>query len=269
MSERFKNLLLVFLILTPLVIVFGSFFKSSHLSLGDAPFYYPEGLKELVSGLPSWSQSGINFGGKSLVLWLSPMMMIYGSLNKYFGLGNDTITRIIFYFPSVILAGLGPYFLTKYLKFSKTVQFFSSLSYIFNTYFILLVDGGQVGIALAYGILPLIVLFWKKFFDSKTVSSFFLALIFTFMLCAIDPRITIISFALLSLWQVGEGHIKNIIWLLIAGILLIPLNVYWLLPLISGGSVEQTLLFQIFNFHLFLTHCFYLPRIGHQIYLVK
>ena len=135
-KKHINNLFYVFLILTPSFFVFISFFRNLHLAWGDAPYFYPEGLKELVSGLSIWSQNGTDFGGRNLALWLSPMMVIYGALNKYLGLGNDAIVRILFYFPSVILAGFGPYFLTRYLKLSKTVQFFSSLFYLLNTYFI-------------------------------------------------------------------------------------------------------------------------------------
>lgn len=220
----------------PTIFVFISFFKPSHLAWGDAPFYYPESLRELVSGIPIWSQNGTDFGRRNLALWLSPMMTLYGGLNKYFGLGNDSIVRILFYFPSVILAGLGLYFLTKYLKLSKNVQFFSSLFYLLNTYFILLIDGGQVGIALAYGIFPFVILFWKKFLDNLSVNKFALAFFATFILCYVDPRIAILSFLVIFLWQILEGQIKNLLWLILAGIFLVPVNAFWLLPLIKGGA---------------------------------
>lgn len=236
MNRHLKILFYALLILMPAVFVFISFFKPLHLVWGDAPFYYPESLKELVSGLSIWSQNGTDFGGRNLALWLSPMMIIYGALNKYLGLGNDAIIRILFYFPSVILAGLGPYFLTRYLKLSKNVQFFSSLFYLLNTYFILLIDGGQVGIALAYGIFPFIILFWKKFLDNLSVNKFASAFFATFVLCYVDPRIAILSFLVIFLWQILEGRIKNLLWLILAGILLIPINASWLLPLIKGGA---------------------------------
>ncbi len=236
MHKRLSNIFHILLILVPVVFVFISFFKLLHLVWGDAPFYYPEGLKELVSGIPIWSQNGTDFGGRNLALWLSPLMVIYGSLNKYFGFGNDAIIRILFYFPSVILAGLGPYFLTKHLKLSKNVQFFSSLFYLLNTYFILLIDGGQVGVALAYGIFPFVILFWKKFFDGITVNKFALAFFVTFILCYVDPRIAILSFLLIFLWQILEGRIKDLLWMILAGMLLIPVNAFWLLPLIKGGA---------------------------------
>lgn len=236
MSKYYKKLFYVFLILISSFFVFISFFKNLHLAWGDAPFYFPEGLKQLVSGLPIWSQNGTDFGGKNLALWLSPIMVVYGALNKYLGLGNDAIIRILFYFPSVILAGLGPYFLTKYLKLSKTVQFFSSLFYLLNTYFILLIDGGQVGIALSYGVFPFVVLFWKKFLDNYSIHKFATALFATATLCYIDPRIAILAFLVIFLWQILEGRILNLLWLILAGVLLIPINASWLLTIIKGGA---------------------------------
>ena len=234
-KKHINNLFYVFLILTPSFFVFISFFRNLHLAWGDAPYFYPEGLKELVSGLSIWSQNGTDFGGRNLALWLSPMMVIYGALNKYLGLGNDAIVRILFYFPSVILAGFGPYFLTRYLKLSKTVQFFSSLFYLLNTYFILLIDGGQVGIALSYGVFPFTVLFWKRFLDNFSIHKFALALFATVTLCYIDPRIGTLSFLVIFLWQILEVRVKNLFWLMLAGILLIPVNASWLLPIMKGG----------------------------------
>ncbi len=231
------------MILVPSLFVFTSFFKALPLAWGDAPFYYPEGLRELTGGLTVWGERGDNFGDKNLALWLSPLMALYGSLNKFFGLGNDTIVRILFYFPSVIFAGLGSYFLARYFKLSKIGQFFSSLVYLLNTYFLLLIDGGQVGISLSYGIFPFTVLFWLRFFDNLSVKRFFMALVASLALSLTDPRVAIISFLFIFLWQVAiaflekkAGYIKNLVWPIVAGFLLIPLNMYWLLPLIKGGS---------------------------------
>ena len=57
---------------------------------------------------------------------------------------------------------LGQVLLARYLKLGKVAQFFSSLIFVFNTYYLILVDGGQVGIALSYGLSPLIFLFLKN-----------------------------------------------------------------------------------------------------------
>lgn len=242
MNKKLTNIFYCLLVVIPAIIVFISFFKALHLALGDAPFYYSQGLKELVSFPVIWSQRGVDFGGRNLALWLSPLMIAYGSLNKFFGLNNDLITRIIFYFPSVVLAGLGPFFLARYLKLSKTTQFFSSLFYLLNTYFLLLLDGGQVGIALAYGIFPFGVLLWRKFIDNKSVNKFASAFVATSVLCYVDPRVTVLLFISLMLWQIlgflikrDIGSLFDLFWFVLAGILLVPINAFWLLPLTKSG----------------------------------
>lgn len=237
-----SNFLYIFLILIPAFFVFISFFKPLHLVWGDAPYYYLDAFKSILSGLPLWGGSGIDFGGRNLALWLSPIMIVYGFLGNVFGLNNDIIVRILFYFPAIILAATGSYLFARCLKLSKNIQFFTSLVYVLNTYFLLLIDGGQVGIALAYGIFPFVILTWKSFFDKKSVKSFFLLLLLTYILCLADPRILAIAFIFIVMWQfllaVSEmsfKYIKSLIWVIVAGILLIPINLFWLLPLIRGG----------------------------------
>ncbi len=159
-------------------------------------------------------------------------MFLMGTLNKFLLLGSDSIIRILFYFPSVIFSITGVYFLTKYLKLSKIVQFFAIFFYLLNTYFILLVDGGQIGVVLAYGMFPLIILFGKRMLDKTSVSSFCLFLLFSFLLTVVDPRITVIAYFTLFIWQAFENW-KKIIFLFISAMLLIPLNFYWIFPLIK------------------------------------
>lgn len=226
-------------ILIPVLIVFKNFLLPGPLAWGDAPHFFPEELKELFSEPSSWTSRDSNFGGVNLVLWLSPLMTLYGSLYKFFGLENDLIIRILFYLPSLVLSIVGPILLTRYLKFSKTVWFFSSLVYSLNTYYILLVDGGQIGIALAYAIFPLGLLTSKKLLDSPSLSSFYLSLL-VLVLCSIaDPRIAIISIISVVIWQVLELRIKPLIYLIPLLICWFAINFYWIYPLLKNGFANQ------------------------------
>ncbi len=129
-----------------LAFVFRKFLMSGPLVFGDAPYFYKEGLKELVNFPVSWISRGNTFGGPNLFLWIYPVMFLYGVFGTYLHLNNDVILRILFYFPSLIFGFYGVYLLTKQLKLSKTVTFFTTLLYLVNTYFLLLVTGGQVGV---------------------------------------------------------------------------------------------------------------------------
>lgn len=233
MKNIIKNSYL-FLLLILIILVFKNLFFGNIFYGGDAPFFYTNALHNLVSDPLVWTERGYAFGGVNLALWLSPIMIIYGALGKFLSLNNDVIIRIIFIIPSVSLSFFGSFLLTRYLKLSKTIQFFSVLVYIFNTYFLLLLDGGQVGVALAYGIFPITLLFLKKFIDNVNKNNFLLALSFSFLLSIIDPRILIICFLAIFIWSLLDK--KFTFWLVLMGTLLIFLNFYWIFPLFKLGS---------------------------------
>ena len=227
-----KKLLSWLLILLPVLWVFRQLFIGNLPTWGDAPFFYPEGLRELFYEPLTWVTRNISFGGVNSVLWISQIMFLMGVLNKLLFLGSDSIVRILFYFPSIVFSITGVYFLVKHLRLSKVVQFFAVFFYLLNTYFILLVDGGQIGVALSYGLFPLVILFGKRMFDKTSILSFFLFLLFSLVMTIADPRILSVSYLALFVWQLFEDW-KKIFLLFLSGILLIPLNFYWIFPLIK------------------------------------
>ena len=239
-----NKLLFLLLLFIPIVLVFKNFFLSDPLAWGDAPYYYPEGLIGWLSGPYVWSDMGANFGGVNLFLWISPLMYLYGLIGSVLKLGNDLAIRLVFYFPSLILSLIGPYLFARYLKFSKLVAFFSSFVFTLNTYYLLLVDGGQVGVALAYGIFPFTLLFLKRLVDSPSKRNFFVGLLTSVLLTAVDPRISIIAFIALLIWLFvewlgGERKLlKNLLFVVLVGLLVIAINLYWVIPLFKiGGGV--------------------------------
>lgn len=227
-----NNLAFWFFILVPVLFVFRNIIFGNLPTWGDAPFYYKEGLEELFSEPLTWTIRSVSFGGINSVLWIYPIMFLMGVLNKLFLFGSDSVIRILFYFPSVIFSITGVYLLTKYLNLSKVIQFTAILFFLINTYFILLVDGGQIGVVLSYGLFPLILYFGKRMLDRTNVLSFFTFLISSFVLTIVDPRIAVIAYLTLFLWQVFEDW-KKVFFLILSGIFLIPLNFYWIFPLIK------------------------------------
>lgn len=238
--KKIKKLLRVVCFLLPALLVFKSLFFGHPLFGGDAPYFYSDTLKNLFSEPLVWTQRGNAFGGINLSLWLAPIMLVYGSLGKFLHFGNDAIIRLLFLFPSLILSFVGPFLLAKYLKFSKEVGFFASLIYVFNTYYLLLVDGGQVGVALAYGVFPFALLFLKKFVDNPGRQNFFTALVASFIFCLVDPRIAAICLLTIFIWSILEKKFSFQLLLLAAA--LIPLNFYWLYPFLKlGGSANLSM----------------------------
>lgn len=228
------------LILIAVILIFRKLFLAGPVVFGDAPFFYKEGLAELVANPTAWIARGNTLGGVNLFLWIYPLMLLYGALGSILHLSNDLILRILFYFSSLIFGFTGVYFFTKYLKFSRIVQFFSVLIYLVNTYYLLLVDGGQVGVVLAYGLFPLVLLFLLKAIDKISLRNFLIALVSGLVLTIVDFRIAIISFLAAFLWRISK--FKKLWVLFLIGFCLLGLSSYWVLPILrlaSGGVATQ------------------------------
>lgn len=222
------------LIIIPILLVFKNIFLGALGVFGDSPFFYPDTIASLFSEPFVWVTRGVSFGGINQILWLSPVMFIYGALGKFLAIDNQLIVKILFYIPAIIFSIIGPFIVTKYLKFSKTVSFFSSLIYSLNTYFILLVDGGQPGVTLAYGLFPISFYFVKKLIDENNIINFFFAYLFSMLLCVADPRVYVVLILTLFIWTVLEK--KSLKSLVILQIPVLLSNLYWLYPMLMIGT---------------------------------
>lgn len=246
---KFRNLIYTLALLIPLLLAFRTLFLPSEVVWGDAPYIHTEDLKELISEPYAWVSRGSNFGGVNQLLWLSPIMFLYGILGAFFNLPNSIILKILFYIPSLAFSLLGTVLIGRYLKLGKIAKFFLSFIYLLNTYFLLLVDGGQVGVALSYGFFPISVLFVKKLFDKPHIKNLYIAITFLFLTFVADPRIGMIVLLTGLLWFLSEclverdfASIRNLVLGLPLLLGTIALSFYWVLPTFKfmgvGGTVS-------------------------------
>ncbi len=226
-----------FITIAILIVAFVASFRglfTGAISQGDAPFFYTQGLAELLVEPTAWTSRGINLGGINSFLWISPLMLVYGFFGKVLLMPNDTILQILFYFPSIVLSFTGGIALTRLLKLGRTVQIFTGFFLVLNTYFLLLVDGGQVGISLAYGLFPWFVFCLRK---HLLTGKFLLFTIFVSLLsCLADPRIFLIGFAVTIFWWILENGFQGLVRLLPIVVIVLAANLYWILPLFSFGQ---------------------------------
>lgn len=227
MSRRISYLLL----LIALAIVFKKFFLPGPLVWGDAPYFYKEGFKELISIPSLWTTRGNTFGGANLFIWIYPLMFIYGVLGNFLHLGNDVILRLLFYFPSLIFGFSGIYLFTKHLKLSNTITFFASLIYLINTHLLLIADGGQVGLFLAYGLFPFVLYQIIKFTKLSSVKNFLITLISAFALTVVDFRISAICLLAAFLFKLFRP--KDLAKILLIAVCILGLSGYWIIPALN------------------------------------
>lgn len=249
-----KNKLLFFLgLFIPVLFVYKKMLLPGPLAFGDAPYFYKEALSIFTKNPQAWWSLSDGLGGVNLFIFLSPVMYLYGLLGEL--LGNNLATRLVFYFPAIIFSFVTPVIFTRYFRFSKTAQFFTSLVYGLNTYFILLIDGGQVGVSLAYSLFPFVLIQLHKTNDIRSLLSIFL-------LTIIDPRIAVIC--LLTTFLIKP---KLVFRLGLIGLLLIPLNAFWLLPLVkNGGGSLATSVSSLGFIKIFHTLSLYQPHWPENIY---
>ena len=221
-----------------LLVVFRKFMLPGTLVWGDAPFFYPEGLKELVSFPSAWTSRGNSLGGVNTFIWIHPLMVLYGLLGTHLQVSNDFILRMLFYLPSLLLGIGGSYLLVKYFGFSKLVGLFTTMVYVINTYYLLLIDGGQVGVVLGYGLFPLGLLVLLRLGDKFSMRNFVTALVTVFGLTAVDFRLSAICFltALVVVFR-SWRKVRNI---MLGGLCLAGLALYWIVPAVklSFGSLS-------------------------------
>lgn len=226
----------------PALFVFKSLILPGPAVWGDAPYFFPQALRELTSGPYAWSSFGNNFGATNSFLWIYPLMFLYGLLHSLFGLNNDVIIRLLFYIPAVMFSFGGPVLFARYLGFSRIVQFFASLIYALNTYFLLVVDGGQIGVALAYGLFPLALLHLRKLAVRPSFIQFFGSLAIFSLLMVGDVRFAVIAVFTLALWLfvdylvVRRYEAKGMRFLFLFALTTIALSLYWLIPMSRLGT---------------------------------
>lgn len=190
------------------ILIFRSVFLSGPAAWGDAPYIYPEVFSDFLSEPLVWESRG-RLGIVNDLYWIYPLMIIYYGLGALFHLSNDVIIRLVFLFPAIFLALFSPWQFGQYFRFSKLVAMFSAAVYALSTYFILVIDGGQVGVALAYGLFPLVLLQLHKLRDKRTILQFIISLITFMLLLIVDVRFAVIAFLAFVFW-VSLEHLKSI-----------------------------------------------------------
>lgn len=241
--------LLIFLgILIPVGIIFRALFLPGSLAFGDSPYFYLENLNELYAQPLLWDFRNDNFGAPQVkVLWLYLPTFLVGTLNHFFDGNHDLWIRMVFYFPAVIFAAVGVWLYSGIFTKNTAGRFIATYLYTINTYFLMVLDGGQLGVALAYGLFPCAIFFLTKYFSSNNYGYFIAALLFVFLLINSDVRIfllAILFYLILNLFKyVSIRNQVNFKETSLKGLLLslavLGLNVYWLIPfLINSGNLE-------------------------------
>ncbi len=241
------RLVLLFLIAISLGVIYQAFFTPSHLVSGDAPYFYPTALSQLFNPPLLWDSRGNNFGmDQSMVLWLYIPTFLYGFLNYIFPfLTNDWLIRMIFYFPGILLAITGSYALIKSRGHYQVAALVGSFLYSFNTYYLMIIDGGQIGVVLAYGLFPWVVFGMAEWIRNGRWARYIGALVGLLAITNVDIRLAVLVVPLTAALYCRTR--QN--WLKMISLfpLVILVDLYWLIPFLTSHGEGSPAL--AFDFH--------------------
>lgn len=241
MIKRLKDNFLGLLLLGIILFVFRFWFTSNVVCKGDCVYFFPDNLKSFFSLPYFWNTSpfGSGMGYFALpTLMFAPPSFFLGTLYYLFNFDFTVIEKIAWFFPFLILSSSGFFYLAKVLKLEKIGTFFGAFFYLLNTYILLVLDGGQVGIALAYSLTPwsfsLFIKSLEENYYDKILSGFFLSLLIFF-----DLRVAYLNCLLFFAYSlfcliIRKNRVREIIlsWFFV---FLIPLAIhfFWIGSLIK------------------------------------
>jgi hypothetical protein len=118
------------------------------LASGDAPFFFPEQLKQLTLAPHLW-HGDLGFGMSWLpLLWVDYPFRLITFVLSSLGLSWFVIDKL-WWITVFVLATSGAYRLARHFLPEKKSAIIASIIYASNTYILLLFDGGQFGVALS------------------------------------------------------------------------------------------------------------------------
>lgn len=237
-----KTILIILTLVLPYLFVYKAFFTTLPLSWGDAPYYYSENLNELFNIPILWDFRNANFGAPQAgILWLYLPTFLFGLLNHFLGLSHEILIRLIFFIPATVLSVWGSFLLIGRFTADFKGRVLGSFLYGFNTYFLMVLDGGQIGVGLAYGIFPITCLTILNFLNKVDIKNFIFAVLGLTAVTNVDLRIGIIAVLfsiVLSLIVNSEKrkYLSSFIYSFILLGFVGLLNSFWLIPFILNNG---------------------------------
>jgi len=219
-------------------LIYRNWFKLDLVSGGDF-FFLP--FREQSLDRPafpfSWdTHKNFGLGGSSVsTLWVDTYSQIFVNFLVQNNISLVLIQKIIFFFPIILFSFLSPYIFFKTLyPQSKVGRFLAIIIYSLNTYLLMIVGGGQTGIALAYLMSSLIFAVVIKNMEKNTKSGFIISGILFALSIFFDLRIFLLILLLLFIYLI---YLSSFDLIKIGKTFLLPLLIsvgihfYWLLPL--------------------------------------
>lgn len=252
-NKLFIGLLVFFGICTHLL----WFNPGSVLFHSDWLHWTDEAAKQAWQALGTWS-TFFGFGEPRIQIGFTLVQSIW-SLVGYLGGNFDMGVKVALLWPIAIMGFVAPYLAMRHLYKNDFIAFVSAIFYGSTAYF-LLRQGAHLPIAFVYAIAPLIFLLFVKALQTMSIRWWLsFVLLYSVGLCY-EIRIMYIFTFVLILYAALFVEIRSLPplktarSLVVAGLVFIGLNAFWLLPTAlgsAGATIGETTSQELFGSFLF------------------
>lgn len=240
---------------------------------GDWPYFFQEGINNFSFMPPAWSPiHGNGLGGTLITYALDSYLYFTGwFFSHMLHIPWPFVYKFLFFGMFLFLSIFSVWYLLKQLfpQIPLVYRLLGIFLYAANTYILLIVSGGQMGIALAYSMAPLVLASLIKITNYELRITnyqrleirnqrliikyliiaglvFSVQVMFDFRIAYITFAATILYFVLSIKYKVLKENIRTSCFLLLTSLVIpigitVLLHAFWLLPLLLGGQnpIEQ------------------------------
>lgn len=249
-----------------LLVIYHNWFTVSEITGGDWWYLSPEMLSN-YSIVPSlWSSQESLLGGTNPNYpFLSYSHFIIGLFVNIFHIPWNIVSLVFYFLLFIFVSIFSICYLVKILfpKSSLIDLSLATLIYTTNTYILLVASGGQMGIALSYGIAPLVLALFIKCINTTSFRNTVLFSLVLSIQILFDIRITYLTlfatgiYVLLALFLKYVTVSRVLQKVFVIAIITIGIQAYWLIPFFAfnlffiPGGVTSADAFNFFSFATF------------------
>lgn len=195
-----------------------------------------------------------------IFFWIDPYYQITSKvLVEYLGLNWNIAEKILWFWPFIIISFFSSFYLVKKVIPNLKLWVLAPFIFLTNTYALMIVGGGQMGVAIAYSLAPLVLGMFIKHIDNLVLSSqnikyqisnikhFLVTGLVLALQMMFDPRITYITFIPIFLYFIftfvftdnKRKVILNSLILIVPLLFSVILNSFWIVSLLRYGLPPQ------------------------------
>lgn len=222
------------------------FFSWGTIASGDWGYLSEKSSQELWN----WPSIIDRFGKINLTIQTVPIFTIWGGLSYFFSF--ETISRLIYLFPSVLIALYGSFVLNKYILKSDLGAFVGVIVLNSSLYFVMLRQGHLL-LACAYAVMLWLIYFFMRMLNERKVWQAIVVSILAFVCGSFEFRGLYIGIWLVFLYYIYYNLVESRKWKVfwqttglcaITLILFLLYNLYWLLPFSRMEVLSKNTLFE-------------------------